>query len=163
MHAPALLLALGAALSGCGSESETETTGSASSVCRTYDATSADLKLPVSFRANVAPLLQASCGLSSSCHGGARAPVLSSRLDVGALREGLVLRASQGLPRMPYVTPSSPAESYLMRKMDGDQCLFDVECASGSCKRAMPDGDAPLPAPQRDLVRRWIAQGAPDN
>jgi hypothetical protein len=51
----------------------------------------------------------------------------------------------------------------LMRKMDGSQCALDAQCAGGSCQSSMPKNESLLEVAQRDIVRRWIAQGAKQN
>jgi hypothetical protein len=51
-----------------------------------------------------------------------------------------------------------------MHKLDGDQCQFDSQCSGGSCLSLMPSGGSELlPVANRDLLRRWIAQGAANN
>ena len=40
------------------------------------------------------------------------------------------------------------------------QCALDAQCTSGSCQGSMPKNDKPLAVETRDIVRRWIAQGA---
>jgi hypothetical protein len=64
---------------------------------------------------------------------------------------------------MNYVAAGDLAGSYLLHKMDGDQGQFDAKCAGGTCQSSMPQGSDILPADKRDVVRRWIAQGAQDN
>ena len=64
------------------------------------------------------------------------------------------------LQAMPFVTPSDPRQSYLMRKIDGSQCALDAQCADGSCQGSMPKSEGLLDVATRDVVRRWIAQGA---
>jgi hypothetical protein len=64
---------------------------------------------------------------------------------------------------MPYVTPGKPEESYLMHKLDGDQCYFDDQCLGHRCQASMPNLGTSLPVGTRDIVRRWIAQGAMNN
>ncbi len=128
-------------------------------LCVSYDDSAADLAAPVSFANDVLPLLQNSCGLSASCHGGTRRPILSRGLAADDALANL-LAPSRLLPSMAYVTPGDLAASFLMLKMDGAQCVQDLECTGGSCNGSMPDGADLLPVEQRDLVRRWIAQGA---
>jgi hypothetical protein len=36
------------------------------------------------------------------------------------------------------------------------------KCSGGDCERTMPF-DGQLPVETRDIMRRWIAQGAPNN
>jgi len=81
-----------------------------------------------------------------------------------------VLRMSQTAPTMALVDPGKPATSFLMRKMDG--CFTDL--ASGNqcipigdgpppCGDEMPSGADVLDSTERDMVRRWIFQGAQNN
>jgi hypothetical protein len=130
-----------------------------------------DLKTPVeSFKDDVMPIFDANCG-SSSCHGSAAAPTggiflgasTANGSDSAEVYVGLVGPGSEELPSMPYVTPGAPSLSYLQHKLDGDQCHYDAECAGESCVAAMPNGGMLLPVATRDVVRRWIAQGAKDN
>ena len=79
-----------------------------------------------------------------------------------------VLRMSQTVPTMPIVDPGKPWNSFLMRKLDG--CFTDIagQCtpigtAPPPCGTGMPSpGDPLLPPDERDIVRRWIFQGAKD-
>ena len=116
----------------------------------------------VSFVNDVFPIIDASCALAP-CHGSA---------DHGA-NQGLYLGSSAAsawaalvnvpapeLPSMKFVEPGSPEASYVMHKLDGDQCRFEGACA-GSCGARMPFGGAQLPGIERDAIRRWIAEGAP--
>ena len=65
---------------------------------------------------------------------------------------------------MSFVTPGDPARSYLMHKLDGDQCQFNTLCTAADCQHAMPsDLEVLIPVAERDIVRRWIAQGARAN
>ena len=65
---------------------------------------------------------------------------------------------------MPLVTPGSPEKSFLMHKLDADQCAYAAACTVADCGAKMPrDGTMPLAPQNRDNVRRWIAQGAGDN
>ena len=70
---------------------------------------------------------------------------------------------------MNFVTAGDPAQSFLMHKMDGDQCTLIPECmVPGSyrpnCGVFMPYQAASiLDVAARDVVRRWIGQGAQNN
>jgi hypothetical protein len=139
--------------------------------CVAYDAGTFDRVPPVSLKTDVMQgVFAKSCSLSTSCHG---APTGSQQglflgkpsLDGGdsaAVRATLV-GASTELPGWQVVTPGDPGKSYLMHKIDGDQCLFDTQCTGGSCTGSMPSGSELLPVSRRDVVRLWIAQGAQDN
>lgn len=134
--------------------------------CKAFEAAGTDLTKPtVSFRTDVVPILQGSCGFTG-CHGAGRSPVVGTKaspLDPKVLREGMVGKAAVALPTMSYVTARDTSKSFLMHKMDGDQCLFDKECKEGSCGDSMPHRAEPLPIAERDVIRRWIAQGAADD
>ncbi len=119
-----------------------------------------DPSAPVAtFEADVAPVLAASCGFSS-CHGSRSAGNHGVYLgaDAAEVKAGL-LKPSRTLPAMPLVTPSAPAESFLLHKLDDDFCTLPA-CADGACGRSMPSGNPLLPEATRDAIRRWIAQGA---
>jgi len=131
-----------------------------------------DLTTPVmSFQANVMNMLNAHCG-SQACHGasdnptggvflGASAAMGSDATDAFA---ALVGKPSGELGTMSFVTPGDPARSYLMHKLDGDQCQFDALCSGSDCQHSMPsDLEVLIPASERDIIRRWIAQGAQAN
>jgi hypothetical protein len=115
----------------------------------------------VSFSRDVLPVFKQSCAFST-CHGATTGPANGVFLGSDGPRVHAALVGVKGdeLPRMPFVTPGNPRESYLMRKMDGSQCALDAECTGGSCQGSMPKNDVPLDPPMRDVVRRWIAQGA---
>jgi hypothetical protein len=77
-------------------------------------------------------------------------------------------------PEMDLIAPGDPANSYLMHKMDNDQCTLAAQCNAGAlgskipdCGKAMPPVAASMPlklsAATRDVVRAWIHQGAQDN
>lgn len=120
---------------------------------------------PADFAKDVVPVLVASCG-SSSCHASKLAAAnhglfLKPKNDeeISLVKEGL-MKSSRALSAMPYVTPNDPDQSFLMHKLDGDTCVLDKQCEGGSCGDSMPDGNDLLPEATRDVVRRWIAQGA---
>ncbi|MGO9834524.1 MAG: hypothetical protein ACLP1X_09935 [Polyangiaceae bacterium] len=166
----------------------------------------------VSFKNDVFPIFQFSCGISSSCHGGdpsmdiaARGLFLgcsSASIDAGTcmatgdevsqVYAGLVGTAANTPIEetcMPFVMAGDPTMSYLMHKMDGDQCIVTC-CKEGNAAVMAAEGMAPwcgqfmpyqvmvLPAGPvcggstdcsqpgafaRDTIRAWIAQGAMNN
>jgi hypothetical protein len=137
--------------------------------CVAYVST-ANLTTPtVSFKADVMPIFAANCA-SASCHGIADSPqgnlFLGAQLAKGAdadmVHTGLDATSVQ-LPTMKFVVANDPANSYLMHKLDGDQCMFGDACIGGDCMATMPFSDTMLSVDDRDTVRRWIAQGAADN
>ena len=132
----------------------------------------------VSFASDVVPLFETSCATSTLCHQGLTGSAVPSMsllflgTGMGAAADSPSIYSalpvpSHELPSMSYVTPGDPGTSYLMHKMDGDQCQFESTCAimpasTTPCGAVMPIPCA-LADDQRDVVRRWIAQGALDN
>jgi hypothetical protein len=81
-----------------------------------------------------------------------------------------VLRMSVTAPTIRIVEPRQPWNSFLMRKLDGcwtgieTQCTSLVMDAPPPCGESMPASAGMLLEPaERDLVRRWIFQGAQNN
>lgn len=120
----------------------------------------------VSFATDVVPIFGMSCGLSVSCHGattGNANGVFLNKTDPAKIYANIVSKAGDELPSMDFVTPGDPRNSYLMRKMDASQCALDSQCTGGTCESSMPQNLDSLPVETRDVVRRWIAQGAQNN
>jgi hypothetical protein len=163
------------ASSGGGSVSCAQPSG-----CSTPGPGTTQLSTPtISFMNDVMPIFQTSCATSTLCHQGitgSTVPAMSLLYlgdGAGASTDPLLVYvalsavASHELPTMSYVAPGDPTMSYLMHKMDGDMCQFTSQCdvLSASpipCGVVMPVPCA-LPDAQRDVVRRWIAQGAQNN
>ena len=140
-----------------------------------------DLLTPsVSFGNDVKPILQASCAIGgASCHGdptvlASSRPFLgfADHADAGtdtSVIDGLVGVKSSEDPSMNLVTAGDPAHSFLMHKMDGDQCTLISECMVAGSHRPNCGVFMPYQAPsildvaRRDVVRRWIGQGAQGN
>jgi hypothetical protein len=136
----------------------------------------ADLHTPtVSFIRDVMPILEKSCATGgATCHGDPSVvsdavprPFLGA--DVAKVRGGLVHVRSREDLAMDLVAPGDPAHSFLMHKVDGDQCTLMAECAVGNSIRPNCGAFMPYQSPTvldvqiRDTLRRWIAQGAGDN
>jgi hypothetical protein len=150
-------------LAACGSGSDG---ASDPRVCVAHNAPEpAALSTPTaSFETDVAPVLEKSCAFGS-CHG-SRGPAnrgiflgAKTAEDRQAVKDAL-RSASRAAPALPYVTPGDPDKSFLMHKLDGDQCVFQESCVGGDCGKSMPEGNDLLPETSRDAIRRWIAQGA---
>jgi hypothetical protein len=92
-------------------------------------------------------VLGPSCALSG-CHADAAYPNLSPANAYA----NLVNAASSAA--FPEVTPGDPAASYLLVKLTGGPGMFGSR---------MPADGAPLDSTRIDLVRRWIARGAPND
>jgi hypothetical protein len=155
---------------GNGGGSSTSSAGTGGG-CEAYQVPAGtDLTTPtVSLQNDVMQIFNGNCG-ASACHGMTNVPgglflgaESAAGSDFSTVRSGLVGVPAIELGTMPYVTASTPEKSYLMHKLDGDQCQYDSMCASGSCLATMPNGGTQLPVATRDTVRRWIAQGALDN
>ena len=138
--------------------------------CATYVVPAGtDLMSPaVTFKNDVLPIFVQSCAFTT-CHGlmtganngvylGEKTGTTTTATVIGGL-----VKPTLVLAPMPFVTAGNPGQSFLMHKIDGDQCTFDMKCTNGSCGVSMPQGDPLLPVAKRDAVRRWIAQGAKDN
>lgn len=125
---------------------------------------SLDLTTPVvSLRNDVIPIFAASCGFTS-CHGaktaGNNGLYLGSQTgapEVPAIRTNLLVNAD--VVSTPIVTPGDPTNSYILHKIDGDACKL----CGGACGASMPSNSPLMTVARRDVIRRWIAQGAKDN
>jgi len=165
----AALGALGAlgALAACGTPPPTWEVDAGACVPYMAPPASQLLAPAVSFKTDVMPIFSASCA-SSSCHGIADSPkgglFLGAELAHGSdsqkVHDALVAMPSAQLPMMAFVTASDPSTSYLMHKLDADQCQFQTQCVGNDCLKPMPYDVGALSADKRDIVRRWIAQGA---
>jgi hypothetical protein len=152
-------------VSACSSADEPES--AATCVAHTSSAASSATAKTVSFEKDVLPIFAASCTFGS-CHGsatggnngiylGKRGAVAGA--DAVAIRTALVEKAPDRLPSMKYVKPGDAANSYLLRKLDGDFCGIP-ECAGGKCGDRMPRGGDALDPAAIETVETWIAQGA---
>lgn len=115
---------------------------------------------PTSFRKAVVPVFYESCALTA-CHG-SRESNLGIYLPYAP--EGIYaeLKKTSTQAPLPFVKPGDPDGSYLMLKMDGTQGKLGTQCLVKDCGAAMPPGDV-IPQAKRDIVRRWIAEGAKDD
>lgn len=162
---------------GSGGGGEGGAGGSAAATC--FDYSKIDLTTPtVSFKTDVLPIFQRSCGLTTGCHGdplspnenrpylGPKMTVTATDMDIMAIRADIIDQPSYFELGMDIVEPGDPEKSFLMHKMDFTlKCDEVLSCvADKECGVAMPQGnDEPLDIEERNLVRRWIAQGALDN
>lgn len=107
-----------------------------------------------------AQVLEPRCTFSS-CHS---APTVAAKLDLTRERacSALVNTASCLFPQRQLVVPSDPDESFLMHKLTGSG-LSDLPTGSCSARSnaPMPFGASAIPQQEIDLVRSWIASGAP--
>jgi hypothetical protein len=112
----------------------------------------------VSFSRDVMPIFQLSCAFST-CHGSSTRRVQLVG-DAQAVHAAIVAVPAGEAPTLSYVAPGDLAKSYLMHKVDGDLCTVANECTGGNCEATMPQGSPLMPIANRDIIRRWIAQGA---
>lgn len=98
--------------------------------------------------AQVGEVFAVSCA-TSGCHSGNR-PAADLALD-GAFAAQIIGVASDQRPELQIVNPGSPAMSYLMLKVLNDPGILGDR---------MPPGP-PLSAAQIEIIRAWIAVGAP--
>ncbi len=160
-HAVILLVAFGAALA-CGSSGDDSPSTAGTCVPYVVPAGTDLSTPPVGFRSGVVPVFQQSC-VFSVCHGGSAGKLTLSLSDPSAAHKALVGVASSEHKTMPRVTAGDPGKSFLMHKMDGDACTLQAECIDPECADVMPKDTEPLEVKDRDVVRRWIAQGAKDD
>ena len=88
--------------------------------------------------------------ICTNCHIGATAPQ-GLRLDAANSYTLLVNAASSEVPGTLRVNPGNPDASYIVQKLEGNQAVG----------ARMPFGGPYLSQTQIDLVRGWIAEGAP--
>jgi hypothetical protein len=106
----------------------------------------------VSFASQVQPIFTANC-TSAQCHD-ANMPQQGLNLTAGAAYAAIVGIAATECTSTKLVAPGQPDQSYLVFKLEGSGTCF-----TGS---RMPKGAA-LTAAQIQLVRDWVANGAPNN
>jgi hypothetical protein len=178
------IVALPAALVACGSSGGGGSSGSASG--------SSGVVMNPSYKTDIFPALQNSCGIGSSCHGdssGTRVffgcdamknPSSCTADSAMAMKVYATLtKMSVEAPTMAYVKPTDPAHSFLQHKIENtqqsDMCIpvaMDplVQNATGEPTPIQPCGTGmPLATPfvaLPDLIanmRTWIMQGAMNN
>jgi hypothetical protein len=88
--------------------------------------------------------------ICSQCHVGANAPQ-GMRLDAANSYAMIVNVASNEVPGLKRIDPGNPDQSYLVQKISGTAAVGG----------RMPLGQAPLPQDRIDLIRSWVAAGAP--
>jgi hypothetical protein len=134
----------------------------------------------VSFANDIQPIFNGSCAISgASCHGSPTTnPQTTGQIYLGSVHGGVP--ASSILPKivdqtspengsMNIIKAGDPVNSYLMHKLDGDQCQYSSACNATmnplffNCGIQMPYNSGVLDQGRRDKIRRWIAQGAMAN
>jgi hypothetical protein len=167
------IAALAIAALGCGTEPPSYAPDAG--MCMPYVVpASTNLMTPtVSFKTDVViGVFNTKCS-SGVCHGETGNPTVHNLFlgnmaqagsDADMVYTGLVGVMSTEDSAMDLVKASSDSDSYLMHKLDGDQCMYQSACSGSDCMSSMPSGANELiDVSSRDTVRRWIAQGAMNN
>jgi hypothetical protein len=136
-----LLLALTASLGGCFSERPTGPSGGA-----------------VSFTNDIQPILAGGCAFSG-CHGTTNANPAAKPmvLTTGQAYDNIVNVFAAQLTTMRRITPGQPDNSYLIHKLQG------THLGVGGFGNRMPAGQPALSQTTINLIRTWVANGAPRN
>jgi hypothetical protein len=169
----ALLVAIGS-MAACSSSSSSGADGGTSGggACTAYQVPSSfSATTPTtSFKNDVLPIFTGSCGKFTECHGASGSSNQAGLFlgnDAARVYANLVGVPASNYASMMRVKASDPSNSYLMHKLDGDAC--SLPSCTGVCENTMPDDSPPGQgvllgvATERDVIRRWIAQGAPNN
>ena len=171
------ILVVAATLPACSSTSdaEVETEAGVEDDCphdyEGFDAASP----PVSFDRDVMPIVQTFCA-NQFCHDNEMESPGDLYLGIhitegeadAALRAQVrtnLLTPSTIALDLPRVAPGDPRASFLMLKLDGCQNAAGLRCneqLTSACGERMPFAATKLGAAERDIFRRWIAQGAGD-
>jgi hypothetical protein len=90
----------------------------------------------------------------SGCHrgGGATLPTSIDLRTAASSYAALVNVVSTQMPPLQRVTPGNPADSYLVRKIEGGPNIAGLQ---------MPRNAPPLDQPTISAIRQWISNGAP--
>lgn len=110
---------------------------------------------------NVQAVFSRACAFSS-CHGSASRPGGGLRLVAGESYAALVRAPSTQVARLMRVAPGDASASWLMIKVEGTlSAVSECRATGNACGVSMPERSELLAASERDLIRRWIAAGAP--
>ncbi|MBI4531951.1 MAG: hypothetical protein HY709_10590 [Candidatus Latescibacteria bacterium] len=108
-----------------------------------------------SYKDHIQPIFTANCALSG-CHAGSR-PEEGMSLEEGKSHGNIVNQPSRQVPSRMRIKPSDPDNSYLYRKIQGEQG------AVGGSGSRMPKDRSSLSSAQIETIKNWITQGAQDN
>ena len=107
---------------------------------------------PIDFATQIQPIFDKSCA-TSFCHAGTN-PQQGQSLEAGKSYDNIVNIPSAEAPSVMRVKPGDAENSYLYRKLEGEQ--GDLGGSGGR----MPFGKPALAADQIKLIEDWINQGA---
>jgi len=97
-------------------------------------------------------ILSTNCALSG-CHAGPN-PQQGMNLSAGETHDNVVNVPSNERPELDRVEPGNPDRSYLIHKIEGRSSIVG---------QRMPLGREPLSQEEINVLREWIANGAPEN
>jgi hypothetical protein len=136
----------------------------------------------ISFAKDIQPIFNQSCAISgSTCHGSPGINEMTTGQvylglsadagvpDASQILSGIVGKTSPENTTMEIIKAGDPANSYMMHKLDYDQCQFAKTCNATTnqifvnCGLGMPYNSGTLDIPTREKIRAWIAQGAQNN
>lgn len=107
---------------------------------------------PVDFATQIQPIFDKNCA-GSFCHAGT-SPRQGLALEAGKSYDNIVGVPSGEVPSVMRVKPFDAENSYLYRKLEGEQA--DLGGSGGR----MPQGKPALAEDQIKLIEEWINQGA---
>jgi hypothetical protein len=121
----------------------------------------------VSLRADVMPIFVESCWM---CHQNPNDGIFlgyggNSDAEATAVRDNLLTETPHQAPNEIFVIPGDPLNSWMMAKVEYDNPGGDcplIDCPNPGCDWFAPPSEI-LPTAQLDILRSWIANGAPDN
>jgi len=106
----------------------------------------------VSFSKDIQPIFTTSCVI---CHQGTGGPSGLSLEPSSAYKNLINVKSAES--SLARVAPVAPDKSYLLNKLMGTQGQV------GGSGGQMPFNAPALPQDKLDLIKKWIADGAPDN
>jgi hypothetical protein len=107
----------------------------------------------VSFASDVQPIFTAHCATALFCHTGS-SPAQGMNLSAGMAYAAIVGVASMEMSSLDRVAPGDPANSYLVRKINGGPGIVGSQ---------MPLGGPFLSAADIATITNWVQQGAANN
>lgn len=111
------------------------------------------------FRGDVVPIVRSSCALTA-CHASGKSNLGIHLTHDAAQLYAELQKESPTHTGVRFVVPGNPDQSLFYLKMEGTQATLGSKCVGTQpCGVEMPPGEL-LPKEQRDLVRRWIENGA---